>query len=320
MTNPYVSQSITGYNSSPPSDDGSATASNEVKWDTIKEKLPDPVKVLAEGIDAAVSTAFDSQHLNAVNAQTTSYTVQASDRGKMITANGTFTIDLLAAATAGAGFEFTAKNIGSGTITIDGDGSETIDGAATFAIITQYNAITLQSDGTNWNTVGLNGQASNALLTDISNITPAQGDILYYDGANIVNLGPGTSGQFLKTQGAAADPVWAAAPLSSSFESAETTITANTLHTMAHGLGAFPLINLVSLKCSDAGGDIGYADNDELAASTITSGDDNALSVSADATNIYVTIGTSLSAANKSTTASAGMTLSKWKIVARAWV
>jgi len=39
--------------------------------------------------------------------------------------------------------------------------------------------------------------------------TLAQGDVLYYNGSNLVNLGAGTSGQFLKTQGADANPVWA---------------------------------------------------------------------------------------------------------------
>ncbi|HET6890484.1 MAG TPA: hypothetical protein VFH31_05230 [Pyrinomonadaceae bacterium] len=38
----------------------------------------------------------------------------------------------------------------------------------------------------------------------------AQGDILYRDAAGWARLGAGTSGYFLKTQGAAANPVWAA--------------------------------------------------------------------------------------------------------------
>lgn len=46
-------------------------------------------------------------------------------------------------------------------------------------------------------------------LKDIAGLTFAQGDILYFDGTNLQNLGPGTSGQFLQTQGAGADPVWA---------------------------------------------------------------------------------------------------------------
>ncbi len=39
----------------------------------------------------------------------------------------------------------------------------------------------------------------------------AQGDILYYNGTDYVRLAAGTSGHFLKTQGAGANPIWAAA-------------------------------------------------------------------------------------------------------------
>lgn len=48
-------------------------------------------------------------------------------------------------------------------------------------------------------------------LSDVAITSQAQGDILYYNGSNWVNLAPGTSGWYLKTQGAAANPVWAAA-------------------------------------------------------------------------------------------------------------
>lgn len=56
-------------------------------------------------------------------------------------------------------------------------------------------------------TIGLN-----ARIADIAGITFAQGDILYYNGTNLVKLSPGTSGHFLKTQGAGANPVYAAVP------------------------------------------------------------------------------------------------------------
>jgi hypothetical protein len=39
--------------------------------------------------------------------------------------------------------------------------------------------------------------------------TAAQGDVLYYNGTAWVRLSAGTSGQFLKTNGAAANPAWA---------------------------------------------------------------------------------------------------------------
>lgn len=57
--------------------------------------------------------------------------------------------------------------------------------------------------------IGTNVQAYHARLADIAGITYAQGDVLYYDGANLVKLAAGTSGHFLKTQGAGANPTWA---------------------------------------------------------------------------------------------------------------
>ena len=46
-------------------------------------------------------------------------------------------------------------------------------------------------------------------LRDLADLNLSQGDILYYDGTNLTKLPAGTSGQFLKTQGTGANPVWA---------------------------------------------------------------------------------------------------------------
>ena len=51
--------------------------------------------------------------------------------------------------------------------------------------------------------------ADNAINGSKINIAGnVQGDIMYYDGTNWVRLGPGTSGQSLKTAGANANPYW----------------------------------------------------------------------------------------------------------------
>jgi hypothetical protein len=47
--------------------------------------------------------------------------------------------------------------------------------------------------------------------TDLTSTLTTQGDILYRDGSGLQRLGAGTSGEFLKTQGAGANPVWASA-------------------------------------------------------------------------------------------------------------
>lgn len=49
-------------------------------------------------------------------------------------------------------------------------------------------------------------------LTDVSLSGIAQGDILYHGGTTWNNLGPGSDGQFLKCQGAGANPAWADLP------------------------------------------------------------------------------------------------------------
>ena len=55
----------------------------------------------------------------------------------------------------------------------------------------------MSSAGTN----GTNG-------TDLTSTLTAQGDIVYRNASGLAKLGAGTSGQFLKTQGTGANPVW----------------------------------------------------------------------------------------------------------------
>lgn len=57
---------------------------------------------------------------------------------------------------------------------------------------------------------GTDFNAYSARLADVAGISWVQGDVMYFDGANLVRLAPGTSGHFLKTNGAAANPAWAA--------------------------------------------------------------------------------------------------------------
>lgn len=61
------------------------------------------------------------------------------------------TINLPAASTA-SGLQYHIKKIDSSanTVTVDGNGSETIDGATTQVISNQYDSMTIVSDGSNW--------------------------------------------------------------------------------------------------------------------------------------------------------------------------
>lgn len=55
---PYTTQSISGFNASPPPDDGSQTDANEVTWSKHLDKIGTPLKNLAESINSALVTAF----------------------------------------------------------------------------------------------------------------------------------------------------------------------------------------------------------------------------------------------------------------------
>lgn len=66
-------------------------------------------------------------------------------------ADGAITLNLPAAASS-TGFEFTATKIDStiNTVTIDGSGAETINGAATQVISAQWTSATIACDGSGW--------------------------------------------------------------------------------------------------------------------------------------------------------------------------
>lgn len=75
------------------------------------------------------------------------YTLTASDH-IVIATSGTWTATLPTAASI-AGTEYIIKNSGSGIITVDPAGTETIDGSTTIDLA-QYDSLTVVSDGTNW--------------------------------------------------------------------------------------------------------------------------------------------------------------------------
>jgi hypothetical protein len=66
--------------------------------------------------------------------------------------SGTFTVTL-PASSGRTGRILIIKNSGAGTITVDGNSTETIDGATTVTMAVQYGTIQIMSDGTNWKTI-----------------------------------------------------------------------------------------------------------------------------------------------------------------------
>jgi len=89
---------------------------------------------------------------NSTAVSTTPYTQLSTDSLILVDAtSGAVTVDLLAVASHG-GMPVTIKKIDASgnAVTLDGNGSETIDGSTTKTISTQYDSITIQTDGTEW--------------------------------------------------------------------------------------------------------------------------------------------------------------------------
>lgn len=80
-------------------------------------------------------------------AKTGAYTVVATDRGALLDCtSGTFTLSFQACATLGANWSAYIRNSGTGVITLDPNGAETIDGAATYSLLAKHTAL-VQCDG-----------------------------------------------------------------------------------------------------------------------------------------------------------------------------
>jgi hypothetical protein len=99
-----------------------------------------------------------------ITTKTTTYTLDATDYTVVFNLNGNATANLPDATTIPGRIyviKINRTNVGD-TLTIDPNGAQTIDGAATLAIQCQY-AVTIQSDGTNWRIIGDYAQGINCL-------------------------------------------------------------------------------------------------------------------------------------------------------------
>jgi hypothetical protein len=102
------------------------------------------------GSISIAATGGASSALNIVS-KTTTYTATTSD-DLILCSGSAFTVTLYAAS-GNSGKQIRFKKTDSSTantITIDGNGSETIDGALTYTLDVQYEEVTLVCDGSNW--------------------------------------------------------------------------------------------------------------------------------------------------------------------------
>ena len=116
------------------------------------------VQINSIGAEAATATIQDGVGLKLNGVIAPSYTAKsanftATSLTSTIDCTNTITITL-PTAVGQTGRIHIIKNSGTGVITIATTSSQTIDGAATQSLLTQYSKITVQSTGANWIVIG----------------------------------------------------------------------------------------------------------------------------------------------------------------------
>ena len=150
MSNPFTAVTVSSaYNQSPPSDDGSATATNQLQWSKHKTKLTDPLKTAIESINTNSIAGFAKRLGSTISEHAVSYQILPTDQGKFFRGTATLTFTLPAVADAGEGLPLVIVNTGTGVVTIDGNASELINGDVSLALA-ENEAALLTTDGSEW--------------------------------------------------------------------------------------------------------------------------------------------------------------------------
>ena len=111
-----------------------------------------------DNIKGAIDTSGFSNDeaipIRSVQNKADDYTVLEADQGDLINGNSTggdITFTLPSAVTVGNNWQVTLKHVGTAnTVTVSATGGQTIDGASDFDLESQYEAITVVSDGANY--------------------------------------------------------------------------------------------------------------------------------------------------------------------------
>jgi len=108
------------------------------------------VEEIAAGVNMFLASTTLSAE-SAVATITADTTLDATHSTVLCNNSSNITVTLPAAASH-TGRRYTIKKVGNNTntVTIDGNSSETLDGATTVLLYVRYDAVAIQSDGTNW--------------------------------------------------------------------------------------------------------------------------------------------------------------------------
>jgi hypothetical protein len=162
------------------------------------------MEIFASG-DVSINSTSDVALLN-INGSlahkivpiTATYSIGANDY--IVTAtSGTFTTTLPTAVGI-TGRTYIVKNYGTGTVTLGTTSSQTIDGATTQTLSTQYSGYQVTSDGSNWQVTGSFGGGATptlqqvitagATLTGTNTIALGTGNLTFSGTTGLVSFGP----------------------------------------------------------------------------------------------------------------------------------
>ena len=291
-TNPYTSVTISGYLSSPPPDDGSQTAANEIVWAKHVDKIGNPIKNRQDTIDSRLVTAF----------------------GKMINRDADEDNPM------GGALAFTEKifTIASGAITptrsnvvlaAEAGTTDTLDSMATGSVSDDTLMILSVDTGDTITINDAGGGAGQIHLKDSLDLVLTGNDRLFLirDGTDWYEVARSTVVDI--TSVGIGDP---------NFTSSDQAVTVDTELDVAHGFSARPQLFQVILKCNDANN--GYSVGDEIIVEGIGARAADAGTMAfADATNVSILHGSSITLLSRSTFNDFNITTSEWRWVVRAW-
>lgn len=148
-------------------------------YSTAADRLPVGSDGQIVFADSSASTGLSWQWPNKSVAKTTTYTATGSDSTILAsTSGGAWTLTLPAAASySGKVYHIVQTASTTNALTIDPNASETVCGLATIKVIGQNDAVTVQSDGTNW--IGLHDSCERndrILVTNSGTPTIAESD------------------------------------------------------------------------------------------------------------------------------------------------
>jgi hypothetical protein len=132
---------------------------------------------------AFTMTAVSNAATTILSASKTSAYTATSNDGIILcdSSGGAFTVTLPAAASnSGKILRFKKTDTSTNAVTVDGNASETIDGALTLKLCSRYDFLDIVSDGSNWQVISKRIIVA-ASIGLTSNVTPAVNTVIKYD-------------------------------------------------------------------------------------------------------------------------------------------